>query len=40
MTLAAVIEALRGFLLPVLTALSAGDGFDRQWRAGAGWDTS
>jgi hypothetical protein len=40
MTLAAVIEALRGFLLPVLTALSAGDGFDRQWRAGAGWDAS
>lgn len=34
MALAAVIEALREFLLPVLTA---GDGFDRQWRADAGW---
>ncbi|HBO7167252.1 nucleotidyl transferase AbiEii/AbiGii toxin family protein [Pseudomonas aeruginosa] len=34
MTLAVVIEALREFLLPVLTA---GDGLDRQWRAGAGW---
>ena len=37
MTLAAVIEALREFLLPVLTA---GDGLDRQWRAGAGWDAA
>jgi len=40
MTLATVIEALRAFLLPVLTALTAGDGFDRQWRADAGWDTA
>jgi len=40
MALATVIEALRGFLLPVLTALAAGDGFDRQWRAGAGWDAA
>ena len=23
--------------LPVLTALSAGDSFNQQWRAGAGW---
>jgi len=40
MALAAVIEALREFLPPVLTALAAGDGFDRQWRAGAGWDAA
>lgn len=40
MALAAVIEALRDFLLPALTALAAGNGFDRQWRAGAGWDAS
>ena len=40
MALAAVIEALREFLLPVLAALAAGDGFDRQWRAGAGWDAA
>ena len=38
MTLAVVIEALREFLLPVLAAFAAGNGFDRQWRAGAGWD--
>jgi hypothetical protein len=38
MTLAAVIEALREFLLPVLTALAVGDGFNRQWRAGVGWN--
>ncbi|GHU36388.1 hypothetical protein AGMMS50256_32910 [Betaproteobacteria bacterium] len=38
MPLATVIAALREFLLPVLAALAAGDGFDRQWRAGAGWD--
>ena len=36
--LTTVIETLREFLLPVLAALSAGNGFDRQWRAGAGWD--
>ena len=40
MTLTVVIEVLREFLLPVLTALAAGDGFDRQWRWGAGWDAS
>jgi hypothetical protein len=40
MALTAVIEALREFLLPALTALAAGDGFDRQWRAGAGWAAS
>lgn len=40
MTLTAVIEVLREFLLPVLTALAVGEGFDRQWRAGAGWDVS
>lgn len=38
MKLAAVIDALREFLLPVLTALAADDGFNRQWRAGAGWE--
>ena len=31
-----VIEDLREFLLPVLTALAAGESFGRQWRAGAG----
>ncbi|MDR2164316.1 MAG: nucleotidyl transferase AbiEii/AbiGii toxin family protein [Zoogloeaceae bacterium] len=40
MTLAVVIEALCEFLLPVPTALAAGDGFNRQWRAGAGWDAA
>lgn len=39
-TLAAVIGALRKFLLPVLAALAASDSFDRQWRAGAGWDVT
>jgi hypothetical protein len=38
--LTAVIEALREFLLPVLAALAAGNGFDRQWRAGAGWNAA
>ena len=38
MPLTAVIEALREFLLPVLTALATGSGFERQWRAGAGWN--
>jgi hypothetical protein len=38
MMLAAVIEALREFLLPVLTALVEGEDFRRQWRAGIGWD--
>lgn len=38
MTLAAVINALREFLLPVLAALAAGNGFDHQWHAGAGWN--
>lgn len=37
MPLAAVIAMLREFLLPVLAALAAGEGFARQWRAGAGW---
>ncbi|MGH8539666.1 MAG: nucleotidyl transferase AbiEii/AbiGii toxin family protein [Stenotrophobium sp.] len=37
MTLIAVIEALREFLLPVLTVR---DGFNRQWRADAGWTES
>lgn len=40
MALAAVIETLRQFLLPVLTALAAGNGFDQQWRAGAGWNAT
>ncbi len=40
MALAAVIEALREFLLPVLAALSAGEDYRRQWRAGAGWDVA
>ena len=38
MPLTTVIETLREFLLQVLTVLAAGNGFDRQWRAGAGWD--
>lgn len=37
MALAAVIEALREFLLPVL---SAGEDYRCQWRAGAGWDAA
>lgn len=40
MPLTTVIEALREFVLPVLAALAAGEGFDRQWRAGAGWDAA
>ncbi|MDR0379985.1 MAG: nucleotidyl transferase AbiEii/AbiGii toxin family protein [Candidatus Accumulibacter sp.] len=40
MTLAVVIEALREFLLPVLVALSAGEDYCRQWRAGVGWDAA
>ncbi|WP_395642215.1 nucleotidyl transferase AbiEii/AbiGii toxin family protein [Rudaea sp.] len=40
MQLATVIKALREFLLPVLTALAAGEGFNRQWRASAGWDAA
>ena len=40
MPLITVIETLREILLPVLTALSAGSGFDQQWRAGAGWDAT
>jgi len=40
MPLMTVIETLREFLLPVLTALAAGDDFERQWRAGAGWDAA
>jgi len=38
MPLATVIAALHEFLSPVLTALSAGKGYRRQWHAGAGWD--
>lgn len=37
MPLTKVIEALREFLLPVLTALAANGEYDRQWRCGAGW---
>lgn len=37
MPLGTVIAALCEFLLPVLAALSAGEGFDQHWRAGAGW---
>jgi hypothetical protein len=40
MALAAVIEALRGFLLPALSALSAGEDYRRQWRAGVRWDAA
>jgi len=40
MPLITVIETLLEILLPVLTALSAGSGFDQQWRAGAGWDAT
>jgi hypothetical protein len=36
--LTSVIEVLREFLLPLLAALAVGEGFDRQWSAGAGWD--
>lgn len=36
MKLVAVIEALREFLLPVLSALAAGSGYNRRWRAGVG----
>lgn len=37
MELATVIDVLRGFLLPVLNALSAREDFDRQWHASSGW---
>jgi len=37
MALATVIEMLREFLLPVLMALAAGEGFWHRWRANAGW---
>jgi len=40
MTLAAVIAALRDFPLPVLTALTTGDDFSRQWRAGTRWNAA
>lgn len=40
MPLATVIAVLREFLLPVLAALAAGNGFDQQWRAGAGWNAT
>ena len=38
MPLTMVIEVLREFLLPVLAALAAGDGFDHPWRTGTGWN--
>lgn len=38
--LTTVIETLREFLLPVLSALAAGGGFDRKWRADAGWNAA
>lgn len=37
MPLTMVIADLRGFLMPVLAAISAGDSHDYPWRAGAGW---
>ncbi|MCL2644997.1 MAG: nucleotidyl transferase AbiEii/AbiGii toxin family protein [Betaproteobacteria bacterium] len=37
MPLATVIEALREFLLPVLTALVAAEDYRRQWLSGSGW---
>jgi hypothetical protein len=37
MALAEVIDGLRQFLLPVLTALVTGEGFGLQWRSGVGW---
>lgn len=39
MTLQQVIESLREFLIPVLTALATGDDFEAQWQAGTGWRT-
>jgi len=36
--LTTVIEALREFLLPVLTALVAGEDYCHQWLFGTGWD--
>lgn len=40
MPLTTAIEALCEFVLPVLATLAAGEGFDCQWRAGAGWDAA
>ncbi len=40
MKLVAVIEALREYLLPVLSALAAGCGYNRRWRAGVVWDAA
>lgn len=37
MELPTVIDVLRGFLLPVLNALSARENFDNQWHTGSGW---
>lgn len=37
--LAAVVDDLRSFLLPVLSAVVAGGAHDRPWRAGTGWQT-
>jgi len=35
--LPAVVEALRGFLLPLLRSLAAGDAFDAMWASGGPW---
>ncbi len=40
MALTEVIVSVRQFLLPVLTALASGGGYDRQWRSGSGWAAS
>lgn len=37
--LATVVGDLRGFLLPVLSAIAAGSSLDHPWRAGTGWQT-
>lgn len=37
MSLAAVVDDLRSFLLPVLSAAAAGGVHDHPWRAGTGW---
>ena len=39
MSLAAVVDDLRSFLLPVLSAAAAGGVHDHPWRAGTGWQT-
>ena len=37
MPLAMVVADLRGFLIPVLAAIAAGDSHDYPWRGGVGW---